>query len=102
MLRDVARRLVERRRHVKRQKRSCRSWRNKTSSYLPRFWSLEKMEVLHSPGGSMTITKADLATLLHDKLGLNKREAADIVMAFFEEISAELARGDIVKLSGFG
>ena len=60
------------------------------------------MELMHSPGGSMTITKADLATLLHDKLGLNKREAADIVMAFFEEISAELARGDIVKLSGFG
>ncbi|MDB5922159.1 MAG: Integration host factor alpha subunit [Betaproteobacteria bacterium] len=50
----------------------------------------------------MTITKADLATLLHEKLGLNKREAADIVMAFFEEISAELERGDTVKLSGFG
>jgi integration host factor subunit alpha len=50
----------------------------------------------------MTITKADLATLLHEKLGLNKREAADIVMAFFEEISAELQRGDTVKLSGFG
>jgi integration host factor subunit alpha len=50
----------------------------------------------------MTITKADLATLLHEKLGLNKREAADIVMAFFEEISAELERGETVKLSGFG
>jgi integration host factor subunit alpha len=50
----------------------------------------------------MTITKADLATLLHEKLGLNKREAADIVMAFFEEISAELERGESVKLSGFG
>ena len=50
----------------------------------------------------MTITKADLATLLHEKLGLNKREAADVVMAFFEEISSELERGDTVKLSGFG
>ena len=50
----------------------------------------------------MTITKADLATLLHEKLGLNKREAADVVMAFFEEVSAELERGDTVKLSGFG
>jgi integration host factor subunit alpha len=50
----------------------------------------------------MTITKADLATLLHEKVGLNKREAADIVMAFFEEICAELERGDTVKLSGFG
>src|ERR1044072_9185447 len=50
----------------------------------------------------MTITKADLATLLHENLGVNKREAAEIVMPFFEEISAELATGDNVKLSGFG
>ena len=50
----------------------------------------------------MTITKADLATLLHENLGVNKREAAEIVMAFFEEISTELEQGDTVKLSGFG
>jgi integration host factor subunit alpha len=50
----------------------------------------------------MTITKADLATLLHEKVGLNKREAAEIVMAFFEEISEELEKGETVKLSGFG
>ena len=49
-----------------------------------------------------TITKADLATLLHENLGVNKREAAEIVMAFFEEISTELERGETVKLSGFG
>ena len=50
----------------------------------------------------MTITKADLATLLHENLGVNKREAAEIVMAFFEEISTELEQGETVKLSGFG
>lgn len=50
----------------------------------------------------MTITKADLATLLHENLGVNKREAAEMVMAFFEEISAELEQGETVKLSGFG
>ena len=50
----------------------------------------------------MTITKADLANLLHEQLGLNKREAADIVLAFFEEIAAELEHGETVKLSGFG
>ena len=49
-----------------------------------------------------TITKADLATLLHENLGVNKREAAEIVMAFFEEVSSELERGETVKLSGFG
>lgn len=50
----------------------------------------------------MTITKADLATLLHENLGVNKREAAEIVMAFFEELSSELEQGETVKLSGFG
>ena len=50
----------------------------------------------------MTVTKADLATLLHENLGVNKREAAEIVMAFFEEISTELQKGETVKLSGFG
>lgn len=50
----------------------------------------------------MTITKADLATLLHENLGVNKREAAEIVMAFFEEIAAALEHGETVKLSGFG
>ena len=50
----------------------------------------------------MTITKADLANTLHENLGINKREALELVMAFFEEISAELERGDLVKLSGFG
>ena len=50
----------------------------------------------------MTITKADLATLLHENLGVNKREAAEMVMAFFEEISADLEKGETVKLSGFG
>ena len=50
----------------------------------------------------MTITKADLATVLHENLGINKREALELVMAFFEEISSELAEGETVKLSGFG
>ncbi|MDR3428078.1 MULTISPECIES: integration host factor subunit alpha [Silvimonas] len=50
----------------------------------------------------MTLTKADLADLLFDKVGLNKREAKDMVEAFFEEIRASLEEGDTVKLSGFG
>ncbi len=50
----------------------------------------------------MTITKADLANTLHENLGINKREALELVMAFFEEVSAELERGETVKLSGFG
>lgn len=50
----------------------------------------------------MTLTKAELADLLFEKVGLNKREAKDLVEDFFEEIRAQLERGGSVKLSGFG
>jgi integration host factor subunit alpha len=50
----------------------------------------------------MTLTKAELADLLFDKVGLNKREAKDMVEAFFEEVRTALQAGDGVKLSGFG
>jgi len=49
-----------------------------------------------------TLTKAELAELLFDKLGLNKRESKDMVEAFFDIIHSTLVRGDDVKLSGFG
>lgn len=49
----------------------------------------------------MTLTKAELADLLFEKVGLNKREAKDMVEAFFEELSSALERGEDVKLSGF-
>ena len=49
-----------------------------------------------------TLTKAELADLLFEKVGVNKREAKDMVEAFFEEVRAKLAEGDSVKLSGFG
>ncbi len=49
-----------------------------------------------------TLTKAELATLLFDKVGLNKREAKEMVEVFFEEVRTALERGDSVKLSGFG
>ena len=48
------------------------------------------------------VTKADLAEMLFDELGLNKREAKEIVEMFYSEISAALERNDQVKLSGFG
>ncbi len=50
----------------------------------------------------MTLTKAELADLLFEKVGLNKREAKDMVEGFFEEIRNSLQTGDSVKLSGFG
>lgn len=50
----------------------------------------------------MTQTKADLAERLVDGVGLNTREAREMVEAFFGEISNALAAGDEVKLTGFG
>lgn len=50
----------------------------------------------------MTLTKADLIQLVVDGVGLNKREAAEMVEAFFDEISSALEAGNNVKLSGFG
>ena len=49
-----------------------------------------------------TLTKAELADLLFDKLGLNKRESKDMVEAFFEIVHSALVDGHDVKLSGYG
>ncbi len=49
-----------------------------------------------------TLTKAELAEHLYEELGLNKREAKDIIERFFEEIRASLEANQPVKLSGFG
>ncbi|SKA80990.1 integration host factor subunit alpha [Thiothrix eikelboomii] len=49
-----------------------------------------------------TLTKADMVEHLYEKLGLNKREAKDLVEMFFEEVRLALGQGQNVKLSGFG
>jgi integration host factor subunit alpha len=48
------------------------------------------------------LTKADIAERLFEEVGLNKREAKEMVELFFEEIRYALENGDHVKLSGFG
>ncbi|MCK5771815.1 integration host factor subunit alpha [Algiphilus sp.] len=50
----------------------------------------------------MALTKAELAEALHDHVGLNKREAKEIVDLFFDTLSETLANGESVRLSGFG
>ncbi len=53
-------------------------------------------------GEGFTLTKAELAEMLFERVGLNKREAKDMVETFFDEIRGALERGGCVKLSGFG
>lgn len=50
----------------------------------------------------MALTKADMAEKLFEELGLNKREAKELVEMFFEEVRNALSNGEQVKLSGFG
>jgi integration host factor subunit alpha len=50
----------------------------------------------------MALTKAALAEKLFEELGLNKREAKEIIENFFEEIRKALESDEQVKLSGFG
>jgi integration host factor subunit alpha len=62
----------------------------------------ETDEIADDAYGKGTLTKAELADLLFEKVGFNKREAKDMVESFFEEVRIALAQGEGVKLSGFG
>ena len=48
------------------------------------------------------LTKAQLAELLFEQIGLNKRESKDMVDAFFDLVAESLVDGKDVKISGFG
>ncbi|QIQ21163.1 integration host factor subunit alpha [Zophobihabitans entericus] len=50
----------------------------------------------------MTLTKADIAESLINKLNIDRQEAKVLVELFFEEIRVALEKGEPVKLSGFG
>jgi integration host factor subunit alpha len=49
-----------------------------------------------------TITRADLTEAVSDKVGLARVASAELVEQVLGEISAVLASGEGVKLSGFG
>ena len=56
------------------------------------------VESLETPA----LTKAHLAELLFEQIGLNKRESKDMVDAFFDLMIDSLIQGTDVKISGFG
>jgi integration host factor subunit alpha len=56
------------------------------------------VESLETPA----LTKAHLADLLFEQIGLNKRESKDMVDAFFDLVVDSLIQGTDVKISGFG
>ena len=50
----------------------------------------------------MTLTKSDIVENLNNEIGLNKREAKELVEMLFNDIKNLLSEGHDVKLSGFG
>lgn len=48
------------------------------------------------------MTKADIVEALYEKVGFSKKEAADLVELVFDNLKATLAKGQKVKISGFG
>ena len=51
---------------------------------------------------SPTLTKAQMADMLYQEVGLNKRESKVIVDAFFYMLSDSVIQGKEVKITGFG
>ena len=56
------------------------------------------VESLETPA----LTKAHLAELLFEHIGMNKRESKDMIDAFYDLIADALVEGNDVKISGFG
>ncbi len=50
----------------------------------------------------MAMTKADIVEALYEKVGFSKKEAADLVEMVFDTLKDTLARGQKIKISGFG
>ena len=51
---------------------------------------------------SGTLTRADLAELLHSEIGLSRAACADIVEHVLGKMCQAMSKGENVKISGFG
>ncbi len=50
----------------------------------------------------MALTRTDMVESLFKEIGLNKKEARDLVHLFFQELEACLVDGEQIRLAGFG
>jgi len=48
------------------------------------------------------VTKAEIAKIVHERVGLTKKESAQIVESVLDVMRQSLEQGESVKLSGFG
>jgi integration host factor subunit alpha len=49
-----------------------------------------------------TMTKAEIIEAIYTKVGLSKKESADLVEMIFETMKDNLSKGQKIKISGFG
>ena len=49
-----------------------------------------------------TVTRADLTVALHEEVGLTRQDCAALVERTLDLVVEAMARGEAVKLSGFG
>src|SRR5438270_8487222 len=73
-----------------------------SASWRAWWWTCVRNWTQEFENKEMALTKAEMAEALFNQLGLNKREARELVDLFFEEVRAALSGGEQVKLSGFG
>lgn len=50
----------------------------------------------------VTVTRADLTEALHEEVGLTRQDCAGLVERTLDLVAEAMARGETVKLSGFG
>jgi len=48
------------------------------------------------------MTKADLIEAIYTKVGVSKKESADLVEMLFDTMKDTLSKGEKIKISGFG
>ena len=53
-------------------------------------------------GDASTLTRSDLSAAIHNEIGLSRAECSDLVEAILTKMGDALAKGQNVKISGFG
>jgi integration host factor subunit alpha len=79
------------------------------SAPLHRHWPYGKSAIMRLPPGigeslvnDETLTRADLATVLNRQIGLSNTDSAKLVAQILDQMRDALAKGENVKISGFG
>jgi integration host factor subunit alpha len=73
--------------------------KNRKQPFFFRVAPRRRIRMMRSVG---TLTRADLAETINRKMGFSRAESLDLVEAILGKMSDALARGENVKISGFG